>query len=96
MAAFSFPGAGEIGNSGRNSFRGPTYYNVDASLVKRFRLHESQAVTFRAEAYNLFNHAQFGTPSLSLTTSSDVRQIQRYAQWRAYDANGTAASISSG
>jgi hypothetical protein len=67
-ASFTFPGAGDIGNSGRNSFRGPTYYNVDASLVKRFRLRESQAVTFRAEAYNLFNHPQFGTPSLSLTT----------------------------
>jgi Carboxypeptidase regulatory-like domain len=70
VALFTFPGAGEIGNSGRNSFRGPTYYNVDASLVKRFKLAETRAVTFRAEAYNLFNHPQFGTPSLSLTTPS--------------------------
>jgi hypothetical protein len=43
---------------------------VDTSLVKRFQLRESQAVTFRAEAYNLFNHPQFGTPGLSLTTPS--------------------------
>jgi hypothetical protein len=68
FAQFSFPGAGEIGNSGRNSFRGPAYYNVDLSLIKKFRITESSAVQFRAEAYNAFNHAQFGTPGVSLTT----------------------------
>ncbi len=68
FAQFSFPGAGEIGNSGRNSFRGPAYYNVDLSLIKKFRITENSAVQFRAEAYNAFNHAQFGTPTVSLTT----------------------------
>jgi len=66
-AQFSFPGAGEIGNSGRNAFRGPTFINVDASLIKRFKITESQSVQFRAEGYNVFNHAQFGTPSINLT-----------------------------
>jgi hypothetical protein len=67
-AQFSFPGAGEIGNSGRNAFRGPTYYDLDLSLIKRFRITETSSVQFRAEAYNAFNHAQFGTPSVNLAT----------------------------
>jgi len=67
VAQFSFPGVGEIGNSGRNAFRGPTYINADASLIKRFRITESQSVQFRAEGYNIFNHAQFGTPNINLT-----------------------------
>ena len=63
-----FPNAGEFGNTARNSFRGPTFYNVDASLIKRFKITENQSVQFRAEGYNIFNHAQFGTPSVTLAT----------------------------
>ena len=68
IANFTFPAAGEYGNSGRNAFRGPVYFNVDSSLVKRFAITEKQALTFRAEAYNTFNHVNFTTPSLSLTS----------------------------
>ena len=60
LANFSFPAAGSIGNQGRNNFRGPYFVNVDSSLVKKFKITERQAVTFRAEAYNLFNHPNFG------------------------------------
>jgi len=37
---FSFPAAGEFGSSGRNTFHGPRFFNIDLSLVKRFRLAE--------------------------------------------------------
>ncbi|MCU1286331.1 MAG: TonB-dependent receptor, plug [Acidobacteriales bacterium] len=60
VANFSFPVAGSIGNSNRNGFRGPHFTNVDSSLVKRIKVVEGQSVTFRAEAYNLFNHPNFG------------------------------------
>jgi hypothetical protein len=63
----AFPNAGEIGNSGRNAFRGPTFINLDASLIKRFKITETQSVQFRAEGYNVFNHAQFGTPTVTLS-----------------------------
>jgi hypothetical protein len=71
-----FPNAGEIGNSGRNAFRGPTFINLDASLIKRFKITESQSVQFRAEGYNVFNHAQFGTPS---TTLSNLATFGKYS-----------------
>ena len=67
-ARFSYPGAGDIGNSGRNSFRNPRYFNADASLIKRFRLFESHAMTFRAEAYNAFNNVNFTGLSSNLDT----------------------------
>jgi hypothetical protein len=67
-ARFSFPEAGFVGNSGRNTFRGPRYFNIDASLLKRFRMTESARATLRVEGYNLFNNANFGTPGGSLAT----------------------------
>jgi hypothetical protein len=65
---FTFPGAGDFGNTGRNTFRGPRYFDSDVSLVKRFRLYEHHSLTFRAEAYNIFNNVNFGNPSVSLTS----------------------------
>lgn len=66
IAGFTFPVAGAYGNSGRNGFRGPGYFDVDASLVKRFKVTESQSFTFRAEAYNLFNKTNFTNPGVNL------------------------------
>ncbi len=65
---FTFPDAGTIGTSGRNSFRGPRFFNMDTTLSKRFRVTEKSAVTFRAEAYNMFNNANFGTPGITMAT----------------------------
>jgi hypothetical protein len=69
VARFSAPGAGFVGSSGRNAFRGPRFFNADASLVKRFRLPgERKYVTFRMEAYNMFNNVNFSTPAVNLQT----------------------------
>jgi hypothetical protein len=73
--AFSFATAGNIGNSGRNAFRGPRYFDIDLSLVKRFRISEHHNVSFRAEAYNAFNNVNFANPGLSLATPSTFGRI---------------------
>ncbi len=75
LANFSFPNAGEYGNVGRNVFCLPGYFDIDMSLVKRFKLTERHVVTFRAEAYNLFNHANFSGLSTSLTTPSSFGKL---------------------
>jgi hypothetical protein len=72
IAQFGFPDAGQIGNAGRNVFRNPIFDEVDASLGKRFKITERQAVTFRAEAYNLFNHPNFGFASAQLNINNIV------------------------
>jgi hypothetical protein len=68
LALFSVADAGSIGTSGRNTFRGPGFFDIDASLVKRFRVTEKIAVVFRAEAYDLLNTVNFSAPSVNLQT----------------------------
>jgi len=72
---FSFPVSGDTGNSGRNSFRGPRYFNMDLSIVKRFKIYESHAVTFRAEGYNLLNNPNFGGLTTTLTTPATFGKL---------------------
>jgi hypothetical protein len=62
-AAFSIPAPGTFGNSGRNSLTGPMFAQLDLTLYKRFRLTESKDIEFRAEFYNLLNHANFANPA---------------------------------
>ncbi|MBI3472454.1 MAG: TonB-dependent receptor, partial [Candidatus Solibacter usitatus] len=75
IARLSFPGAGEIGSSGRNAFRGPAFFSTDLSVVKHFRLAERHVLTFRAEAYNLLNQVNFAAPGLSLVTPASLGRI---------------------
>jgi hypothetical protein len=75
IGRFSFPSAGEIGRGGRNAFRCPRFFNLDMSLVKRFKLTERRAVSFRSEAYNLFNNPNFGAPNASLSTPASFGKI---------------------
>ncbi len=63
-----FPAAGEIGNSGRNVFRNPKFFDIDLSLVKKFKITEKIATTFRAEAYNLTNTPSFGGLTTNVNT----------------------------
>jgi hypothetical protein len=65
-AAFTAP-VGHIGNSGRNSNKGPAAIDFDMSLFKTFTIVGQQKLEFRAEAFNIFNHPQFSSPGASLT-----------------------------
>ncbi len=69
-AAWSKAPRGTVGNSGRGMFRGPGQWNLDFSLFKDFLLTERFKTQFRAEFYNLFNHANFSNPNTSLDSSS--------------------------
>ncbi len=59
-----------IGNSGRNSVFGPNYFNGDLSLSKNFPIRESLFAQFRIDAYNGFNHINFGVPGGPTTEAS--------------------------
>ncbi len=54
--------AGQFGNEGRNAVRGPGVSNIDLSLLKTFPITERAHLQFRAECFNLANHANFGLP----------------------------------
>ena len=70
VALFGFPSAGEYGNSGRNVFRNPNFFEIDSSLVKKFVITERHTVSFRAEAYNLTNHPNFGLAAANLNINT--------------------------
>ena len=68
--AFSVPANGTWGNAGRNLVRGPNFWQTDVDLSKSFLLTERFVLDFRAEAFNLFNRAQWGDPVGELTSPS--------------------------
>jgi hypothetical protein len=69
-AAFSTPAAGQSGTLGRNQVRGLGAWQVDSALRRQFKLTEKVNLQFRAEAFNLFNHPNFGTVQTSLTAQN--------------------------
>ena len=69
--AFATPAVGELGNANRAPLSGPDFVNTDFSVIKQFALPwESMSLNFRAEFFNLFNHAQFGLPGADLNAPS--------------------------
>ena len=62
-ACFVAPAGGKLGNASRVPVVGPDFVNTDFSVIKQFALPwENMGLNFRAEFFNLFNHAQFGMP----------------------------------
>ena len=54
---------GTFGDTGRNTLRGPGFFNMDVSLLKDTRISERFKLQFRAEFFNIFNHANFANPN---------------------------------
>jgi hypothetical protein len=69
LAAFRNPHAGESGT--RNNLRGPSFWNVDLSLAKNFRLPwEGHRLQLRMDAFNAFNKNFFGLPTVNINAAS--------------------------
>jgi hypothetical protein len=73
-AAFALPfspsGVPHLGNLGRNVLIGPGFDNVDFSVIKNTMLGETARLQFRAELFDVFNHANFGQPGRVATPGS--------------------------
>jgi hypothetical protein len=69
------PNSGRFGTLGRNTFRGPAYYNYDFALIKSTPIArrssglERVALQFRAEFFNLFNIVNMGLPANTIKGS---------------------------
>jgi hypothetical protein len=85
------PNAGRFGTLGRNTFRGPAYYDFDYALIKDTPVGHRQSgveradVQFRSEFFNLFNVVNMGLPANTIKgsgfgeiskTAGTSRQIQ--------------------
>ena len=76
--AFAAAPAGVIGNSGRNTLRGPGVNVFDAALLREFPLYERANLEFRWEVFNVTNTTEFGQPNNNVTSGA-VGQITSLA-----------------
>ena len=52
----------------RNQFRGPHYFDFDLNLFKNFKIGERFNFAIGAQAFNVFNHPNFGLPNANFIT----------------------------
>ncbi len=65
----------DLGNTGRNQFRGPGYLQDNFSIFKRFTVYRETGLEIRVDAFQLSNTPQFGQPNSSGVTSSSFGTI---------------------
>jgi hypothetical protein len=81
-SAFAVPAQYAFGNSGRDAFRSPSFWNLDTSIFRQFPVWgEGRRIEFRAEAFNIFNTVILGTPG------NDISNLSSFGK-----ANNTANS----
>jgi len=90
-AAYATPALFTFGNAGRNSLRGPSYWDLDTSLFRLFPVGEGRQFEFRVEAFNVFNNVNLGQPKNDInsgpafgtinSTANTARQVQLAAKF---------------
>lgn len=60
--SFTQPAPGTLGDVGRNSLRGPDFWNYDLAVSRSFLIGEGIRMEVRAEGYNIANSVHFGPP----------------------------------
>jgi hypothetical protein len=84
-SGYSVPAVNTFGNSARNLLFGPGDIVFDVSLIKDTAITERIRTQFRAEFFNMPNHANFNNPAANIsnqatvgriTSAGDPRQIQ--------------------
>jgi hypothetical protein len=69
-AQFTAPAPGSIGNTGRNFFLAPQYFQWDASLSKKFKFNERVSFDVRVDARNVLNNPSFDNPTAVINSST--------------------------
>ena len=79
-----------FGNLGFDAIYGPHQVTFNASVIRAFDLHRGKQLRLRVEAFNAFNHANFGSPEVNVsssqfgevTTRGAARNLQLGAEFR--------------
>jgi hypothetical protein len=69
---FQDAGLDNIGNDGRNTYFGPSFYNMDLSVQKTFAIWEKVGLKARADAYNALNHINPGNPQTNVLSAGTI------------------------
>jgi len=82
------PAPGTFGNAGRNSLRGPGFFQTDLAISKDIALTERISMRFRADVFNVFNKVNLGNPNSCVDCvpyAATIRQLAPGAfqrQWQ--------------
>lgn len=68
--ASTFTGFTALSTMNRNMFRGPHYFDVDMALFRTFKIRENMNLAVGLQAFNAFNHPNFGLPDSTLGDST--------------------------
>ena len=85
-AAFAIPKPGTFGNLVRNSIHGPSFFQQDLIVSKRFALTEKINLQFRTEVFNLFNSTNFGNPPAQLPSTFGTGAAQTLQPGQSFTA----------
>jgi hypothetical protein len=69
---FKNPGLDTIGNVGRNTYFGPSFFGSDLAITKTFTIYEDVVTKFRMDAFNAFNHITAGNPGGSIESVGTI------------------------
>lgn len=80
LAAFQVPAGwngvwgdpSTIGDVGRNSLRGPGFFQWDMSMMKNFGITEGSKLQFRVDFFNILNHPNFANPDGGICSSLNI------------------------
>jgi hypothetical protein len=80
-----FTGTGAIqanslgnGNLGRNTFRGPGFWNTNLSVAKNFNFGEDMRVRISADFLNAFNQDNYGNPTSNINSANFGRNLNNW------------------
>ena len=59
-----------LGDAPRRAFSGPGFFNLDASVFRRFPIRERMSMELRAEAFSVTNTPQFDKPNQGFSTNT--------------------------
>ena len=72
---FKNPGLDTVGNVGRNTYFGPSFFNSDLAISKTVTIHEAIATRFRMDAFNAFNHINPGNPGGNIESAGTISAL---------------------
>jgi hypothetical protein len=86
---YGIPGPYVFGNAGRNTLRGPNYFEADWSLSKNFHFTERVGLEFRWEVFNAFNRTNLANPNSQVDSGAagviqDIATPMRNMQFGAH------------
>ncbi len=81
LNCFTLPALGTLGDLGRNTLRGPGFVDFDFSLFRNIGLHQERyKLQFRAEAFNVLNHANYGVQTTGVFSGTNTTPLASAGQ----------------